>query len=185
MLRMTSPVFRPLLLPKVRLYATRNHALRPPSIPVQHHHGVRPSPTLCYTRMTRSFMTTAKEGQEQSKRSKFKGFMKKYGPVGIGVYLALSVVDLSLTMAAISVKGADKVKKTEDYALEKVKGWFGVEHIRKESPDHAEKPSLTSLFVIAYGIHKTLLLPVRLSITAAITPAVARHLRALGWISKR
>lgn len=111
--------------------------------------------------------------------------MKKYGAVGVGVYLALSVLDLSLTMAVISVKGADQVKKTEDYALEKVKSWIGLEHTREASPDHGEKPSLTSLFVIAYGIHKTLLLPLRLSITAAVTPAVARYLRALGWISKR
>ncbi|KAI8139531.1 hypothetical protein BJV82DRAFT_651128 [Fennellomyces sp. T-0311] len=108
--------------------------------------------------------------------------MSFYGAVGAGVYLGLSVVDLSLTMAVISVKGADKAKHMEDWILRKVKGWIGMEH--KTEPTEIsthEKPSFTSLFLIAYGIHKTILLPVRLSLTAAITPAIARRLRELGW----
>ncbi|KAI9244024.1 hypothetical protein BDA99DRAFT_549387 [Phascolomyces articulosus] len=119
--------------------------------------------------------------------------MKKYGPVGVGVYLALSVVDLGLTMAVISFKGADKVKGMEEWVLHKIKGWVGIRHKPSSDEDqdsneilveHNEKPSFTSLFVIAYGIHKTILLPFRLSLTAAITPIVARRLRDLGWIKK-
>ncbi|KAI7859375.1 hypothetical protein BDC45DRAFT_543370 [Circinella umbellata] len=113
--------------------------------------------------------------------------MKKYGTVGVGVYLGLSVIDLSLTMALISYKGADKVKNMEDWVVGNIKGWVGMKH----DPDNEEekmkevqggKVSFTTLFVIAYGIHKTILLPVRLSLTAAITPIVARRLRELGWI---
>ena len=126
----------------------------------------------------------------KSKTGQVKGFMKKYGTVGVGVYLGLSVIDLGLTMALISYKGADKVKHMEDWALRKVKGWIGMKHkseeVEKEEMEKVqhEKASFTTLFVIAYGVHKTILLPVRLSLTAAITPLVARKLRELGWIKK-
>ncbi|KAI8368674.1 hypothetical protein EDC96DRAFT_441274 [Choanephora cucurbitarum] len=108
--------------------------------------------------------------------------MKKYGYVGIGVYCVLGAIDLSAIMAVISVKGAERVRDAEDYAISKVKGWLGIKHIPRTPSSLHERPSFTSLFVIAYGIHKTILLPFRLSLTAAITPTVARRLKELGWI---
>ncbi|KAI7882596.1 hypothetical protein K492DRAFT_127526 [Lichtheimia hyalospora FSU 10163] len=109
--------------------------------------------------------------------------MKKYGPVGAGVYVALSVVDLSLTMGVISVTGADRVKKAEDWILQHVKGMVGMKHERDPeqvtTATHEKEPSWTSLFLVAYGIHKTVLLPVRISLTAAITPSVARYFRRI------
>jgi Protein of unknown function (DUF1279) len=114
-------------------------------------------------------------------RQRLKSFMKKYGAVGAGVYLALSAVDLSLTMAAITFTGAEKVKQVEDWALKEVKGFFGMKHKSTPKADSTEKPSMASIFVIAYGIHKTVLLPVRLGLTAAITPFLARKLRQLGF----
>ena len=41
-------------------------------------------------------------------------------------------------------------------------------------------PSWASTLVIAYGIHK-LLVPLRLGLTVAITPALARKLKRMGW----
>ncbi|KAI8877087.1 hypothetical protein K501DRAFT_298441 [Backusella circina FSU 941] len=110
--------------------------------------------------------------------------MKKYGYVGIGVYATLSALDLAATMGVISIKGADKVIRAEHYVMAKVKDYLGMEQTPLDQTHLNEKPSLTSLFVIAYGIHKTVLLPVRLSLTAAITPMVARRLKALGWIQR-
>ncbi|KAI8376204.1 uncharacterized protein BYT42DRAFT_573755 [Radiomyces spectabilis] len=141
------------------------------------------SPPSRYLIISRYYSTTNESGSTSAK-GKIKGFMKKYGAVGLGVYLALSAVDLSLTMAVISVKGADRVKQMEDWVFYKVKSWIGLEHKPFEPGTTAEKPSFTSLFVIAYGIHKTLLLPFRLSLTAAITPALVKRLRKLGWIHK-
>ncbi|KAI9317910.1 hypothetical protein BX666DRAFT_1855976 [Dichotomocladium elegans] len=108
--------------------------------------------------------------------------MKKYGYVGAGVYTVLSVIDLSLTMAIISIKGADRVKQAEDYVLDRVKGLIGISHDREgqqhdTTDNNNDHPSLTTIFLAAYGIHKTILLPVRLSLTAAITPKVARSIR--------
>lgn len=135
----------------------------------------------------RSFTTTQQEGagEEKPPTSKTKQFMKKYGYVGIGVYFALGVMDIAATMAFISVKGANRVKEVEHYVIEKAKGMLGMEHSPLDAQEMSEKPSLTSLFVIAYGIHKTLLLPIRLSITAAITPAVAKKLKNLGWVQRK
>lgn len=153
----------------------------------QQHHYValaRPKPTL--TTLRPHPVVHLHRNYTSQTGGKVKGFMKKYGPVGVGVYLALSVLDLSLTMAVISVKGADKVMEAEDYVWSKVKGMFGVKHETSSGkpPAHHDKPSFTSLFVVAYGIHKTILLPVRLSLTAAITPAVVKRLRQLGWIHR-
>ncbi|GAA5805263.1 hypothetical protein HPULCUR_010777 [Helicostylum pulchrum] len=114
--------------------------------------------------------------------SKTKQFMKKYGYVGIGVYLALGLVDLSATMGFITLKGAHRVREVEDYVIGKAKGILGMEHTPLDATKGTDKPSLTSLFFIAYGIHKTILLPFRLSLTAAITPAVAKRLQKLGWV---
>jgi hypothetical protein len=43
-----------------------------------------------------------------------------------------------------------------------------------------QHPSWASTLVIAYGIHK-LLLPLRIGVTAAVTPTVVRRLRSMGW----
>ncbi|CAG8501574.1 8692_t:CDS:1 [Ambispora gerdemannii] len=43
-----------------------------------------------------------------------------------------------------------------------------------------QTPSLMSTLVIAYGIHK-ILLPLRLGVTAAMTPPLVRKLRSMGW----
>jgi N-terminal acetyltransferase 2 len=44
----------------------------------------------------------------------------------------------------------------------------------------SKTPSWASTLVIAYGIHK-LLVPFRLGLTAAITPAIVRKLKRMGW----
>lgn len=123
--------------------------------------------------------------QPQKPVSKAKQFMKKYGYVGIGTYAVLSAIDLTLTMAVISVTGAEKVKEAEHYVISKVKGWVGMEHPPLDKSQLEKRPSFTSLFLVAYGIHKTVMLPIRLSLTAAITPAVAKRLQHWGWLKKK
>ncbi|OBZ90624.1 hypothetical protein A0J61_01320 [Choanephora cucurbitarum] len=127
-------------------------------------------------------MTTTSNEAPKPFIARTKHYMKKYGYVGIGVYCILGAIDLSAIMAVISVKGAERVRDAEDYAISKAKGWLGIKHTPRTPNSIHERPSFTSLFVIAYGIHKTILLPFRLSLTAAITPTVARRLKELGWI---
>ncbi|KAI8378527.1 hypothetical protein BD560DRAFT_389639 [Blakeslea trispora] len=127
-------------------------------------------------------MTTTSNEAPKPFIARTKHYMKKYGYVGLGVYCVLGAIDLSTIMAIISVKGAERVRDAEDYVIGKTKGWLGIKHTPRTPNSLHERPSFTSLFVIAYGIHKTILLPFRLSLTAAITPTVARRLKELGWI---
>ncbi|KAI9303101.1 hypothetical protein BJ944DRAFT_268931 [Cunninghamella echinulata] len=145
-------------------------------------------------------VTTAKE-----QGGKFKQLAKKYGPSGILVYLGVGCIDLGLTFVTIQLVGAEKVKKIERIAIDtyhETKEKFGFKTTTAKidggidggngnengivKPTAFNKnddlqPSLASVFLLSYGIHKTLLLPVRLAITTAITPAFVRKIHALGW----
>jgi hypothetical protein len=123
----------------------------------------------------------------EPKPSKLKELTKKYGAVGILVYLGVGCVDLGVTFGIIQIAGLDKVKALEKGVLDIVYSTgekFGIS--KKPATDDIlikedEHPSLASVFILAYGIHKTLLLPVRLGVTAAITPAIVRKLHQMGW----
>ncbi|KAL7312679.1 hypothetical protein PS15m_008416 [Mucor circinelloides] len=129
----------------------------------------------------------------EPKPSKLKELTKKYGAVGIIVYLGVGCVDLGVTLGVIQLVGLDKVKALERGVLDIVYNTgerFGIKRkedvlvtsdksVINENPD--DTPSFASVFILAYGIHKTLLLPVRLGITAAITPAIVRKLHQMGW----
>jgi uncharacterized membrane protein YhiD involved in acid resistance len=130
------------------------------------------------------------------KTSKLKELTKKYGAAGVLVYLGVGMVDLGVIFGVIQVAGLDKVKSVERAVMETVYTTGAKWGITKNDPTEMmeenkqqaeqivkaedEKPSLLSVFLLAYGIHKTLLLPVRLTITAAITPAVVRKLHQIG-----
>ncbi|OBZ83291.1 hypothetical protein A0J61_08657 [Choanephora cucurbitarum] len=131
-----------------------------------------------------SLIEAAKSGQ---KTSKLKELTKKYGAVGVLVYLGVGCVDLGITFGVIQLAGLDKVKAVEKGVMDVVYSTGEkIGYKRKETAEVVDQPtdtppSLASVFLLAYGIHKTLLLPVRLTITAAITPAVVRKLHQLGW----
>ncbi|KAI9250731.1 hypothetical protein BY458DRAFT_524432 [Sporodiniella umbellata] len=129
-----------------------------------------------------------KAAKAEPKTSKLKELSKKYGAVGILVYLGVGAIDLGITFGVIQFAGLEKVKTLEKGALEIVRnagekiGFHTQTPITIDMPEKDdENPSFTSVFILAYGIHKTLLLPVRLGITAAITPAIVRKIHQLGW----
>lgn len=126
----------------------------------------------------------------QPKPSKLRELTQKYGAVGVIVYLGVGVVDLGATFGIIQLAGLDKVKSLEKGVLDVVYSTgakFGI--TKKPTLDNDsdvvlnedDSPSFASVFILAYGIHKTLLLPIRLGVTAAITPAIVRKLHQLGW----
>lgn len=138
---------------------------------------------------------------EQKPPSKLKTLTQKYGAAGILVYLAVGCVDLGVTLGVIQLVGLEKVKALEESVLDVVYSTgekFGIKKKQESAlvedpatvtsnanselvPLEKDAPSFASVFILAYGIHKTLLLPVRLGITAAITPAIVRKLHQLGW----
>ncbi|KAI8340610.1 hypothetical protein BC941DRAFT_417692 [Chlamydoabsidia padenii] len=151
---------------------------------------LRPTTTLLIQSRTRRYLRPIphiRQGystQTGNHDGKLKTFMKKYGYVGVGVYIGFSVVDLGLTMGLIHIKGADKVEQLEHWVITTVQSKLGMA-TSPLKPSQQHQPSWTSIFVLAYGIHKTILLPFRLSLTAAVTPAVTKKLANLGWIKRR
>ncbi|SAL98078.1 hypothetical protein [Absidia glauca] len=175
----SKPLFRPLKGSSI-LNVYRQHAWR------QYTKEAATSSTQEVTR------TTAASVKPVVVEGKFKQLARKYGPSGVLVYLGVGFIDLGFTFATIQLVGSDKVRLLEKRFMDTYRqnkerfGFKGTEsttteHTHQEDEDEDGKPSLTSVFLLAYGIHKTLLLPVRLAITTAITPALVRKVHAWGW----
>jgi hypothetical protein len=121
----------------------------------------------------------------EPKTSKIKELTRKYGAAGIVVYIVVGCIDLGITLGAIQLVGLEKVKALEEGVLDvvyKAGEKFGIER-KQPHTNHelVDTPSFASVFILAYGIHKTAMLPVRIGITAAITPALVRKLHQMGW----
>ncbi|KAL1922114.1 uncharacterized protein VTP21DRAFT_10756 [Calcarisporiella thermophila] len=127
-----------------------------------------------------------------SKPGKFKELMKKYGPMSVVVYMGVSTIDLGATFAILQIAGGEHVLKIEDWCKENLGFWkklYGgdsheedqaVAVVEKEKAQGNGQPSVWTVFAIAYGIHK-LLVPLRLGLTAAITPPLVKKLQSMGW----
>lgn len=128
-----------------------------------------------------------------------KHLMKKYGWYALGVYLAVSVVDFSIVFATINLLGADKVSHAAAVAKNYVLSFVRtapppVEREVREDADEVQdqvenvskggREGLYAMIVLAYTIHKTLFLPVRVGVTAAVTPKLVGWLRMRGWVGK-
>ncbi|KAI0674996.1 hypothetical protein C8Q78DRAFT_1009941 [Trametes maxima] len=121
---------------------------------------------------------------------RLKHLIKSYGWYALGVYLILSTLDFTVAFAAVNVLGAEHVSKVAN----DVKGYVtGLIHSTPPEPGREEMDpaaahttsggheGLMAMIVLAYTIHKTLFLPVRVGLTAAITPKLVHWLRARGW----
>ncbi|WFC98616.1 DUF1279 super [Malassezia yamatoensis] len=174
-------------------FAFRQFATQPPqtpaSKPVDVSVGEVPKPTL----------NQAEKVASVGFRQRLRDIMRRYGWWALGIYLAIGLVDLSVALAAVHYYGGDRVQEIERV----VRGWVGLS--KKEEEEMLQQPSdsdktrpliavqkdssdmqkllaqLSTELVLAYGIHKTLLLPPRAAITAAITPSVVRWFVRRGW----
>ncbi|KAI0633394.1 hypothetical protein C8Q77DRAFT_1114733 [Trametes polyzona] len=121
---------------------------------------------------------------------RLKHLVKSYGWYALGVYIILSTLDFTVAFAAVNIVGAEHVSKV----AADVKEYFaGLIHSTPPEPGREEMDAaashansgghegLMAMIVLAYTIHKTLFLPVRVGLTAAITPKLVHWLRARGW----
>ncbi|KAI0769313.1 hypothetical protein BD413DRAFT_477820 [Trametes elegans] len=121
---------------------------------------------------------------------RLKHLIKSYGWYALGVYIILSTLDFSLAFAAVNVLGAEHVSKVAS----DIKEYFAsLIHSTPPEPGREEmdraashassggSEGLMAMIVLAYTIHKTLFLPVRVGLTAAVTPRLVHWLRARGW----
>lgn len=130
-----------------------------------------------------------------------KGLIQLYGYSALGVYLALTALDLPLCFLMVHSLGEEKMRVylnsakrvfgygiEEEEVIEQVREKLARDEERKLSGelDHLswwekfKQSTLLAEFLIAYGIHKSLIV-VRLPLTAAITPATVRILQRWGF----
>ena len=143
-----------------------------------------------------------KKAPRKSIFQRFRTIMKEYGWWALGVYTFISGIDLSLTFAAIHFFGGEhveeieallfkyigpivkKLKKEDDQPKENavvtyIKSWFSSEENAYEMEHLIAR--LSGEFVLAFTIHKTLMLPFRSGLTVLATPSFVRWLIKKGW----
>lgn len=141
-------------------------------------------------------VATSDGDQPPSLLERFKLLTKRYGVSAIVVYSIISTADLALTIFLIQSGGAKRVRQIEEWCTRMFGGWITFRR-RKEKDDKStannnnrdnqennqvseRSTPWASILVIAYGIHK-ILLPLRLGLTAALTPPIVKKLRKMGW----
>ncbi|TRM69661.1 hypothetical protein BD626DRAFT_16105 [Schizophyllum amplum] len=120
--------------------------------------------------------------------ARLKHLIKAYGWYALGVYLLLSVADFSVAFAAVNVFGADRVAAAASAAKTAALGMISSARPPEPGKDELEpaharrgNEGLYAMVVIAYTVHKTLFLPVRVGLTAGLTPRLVNWLRSRGW----
>ena len=121
---------------------------------------------------------------------RLKHLIKSYGWYALGVYIILSALDFGVAFLGVNLLGAEYVSQV----AATVKGMVAdALHSRPAEPGRDEIESihdaqtkggqegLYAMLVLAYTIHKTLFLPVRVGLTAAFTPRLVAWLGKRGW----
>ncbi|KAH8828417.1 hypothetical protein DL96DRAFT_1603170 [Flagelloscypha sp. PMI_526] len=116
---------------------------------------------------------------------RLKHLIKSYGWYALGVYIVLSVVDFSVAFAAVNLLGAEQVSVVTSNIKTFIYGFI---HTKPPEPgkdemetSHSSSEGLYAMLVLAYTIHKTLFFPVRVGLTAGLTPRLVNWLRTRGW----
>lgn len=127
-----------------------------------------------------------------SKPTGIKALVKEYGYSALGVYLFLSMLDLPVCYLVVHSLGKEQIEVYEN----QVKQYFGygksdaeLEHEQAEdrvsSPEEEKKGMFSwfswTEFALAYGIHKSVFIFVRVPLTAALTPLIVKLLRSWGF----
>ncbi|KAJ2913237.1 hypothetical protein MD484_g7163, partial [Candolleomyces efflorescens] len=121
---------------------------------------------------------------------KLKHLIKSYGWYALGVYIVLSTLDFGVAFVGVNLLGAEyvshavaTVKATVMDALHSTPAEPGLDEMEPaRAVGQAGQEGLYAMLVLAYGIHKTLFLPVRVGLTAAFTPKLVQWLTRRGWV---
>jgi len=149
--------------------------------------------------------------QPKSAYARFKLLTKKYGWYALGMYTALSSVDFTLAFLTVHALGVERIEPIFSSLMYQYRSVrygsdaatkIAIEHrAAKDEEKRKEKKEMEenggkkkkgywgsrtfwAEAVLAYGIHKTLLLPLRAGLTVAWTPKVVNWLARNGWIGK-
>jgi hypothetical protein len=105
------------------------------------------------------------------------------------VYVLFSTIDFGVAFVGIKLLGAEYVSSV----VASVKAWIaGMISSRPAEPGkdeiesmanvvHSGNEDLYAMLALAYAVHKTVFLPVRIGLTAAFTPRIVSWLAKRGW----
>ncbi|KZV81101.1 hypothetical protein EXIGLDRAFT_592138, partial [Exidia glandulosa HHB12029] len=120
--------------------------------------------------------------KDTSLKGRLKHLFKTYGWYALGVYAFISIFDFGLSFAAINLVGAEHVREWAARAKALV---FTpspeAAHEAEEAKKSGVNGGLWAMLLLAYTLHKTVFLPVRIGLTATVTPPLVRWLRTRGW----
>ena len=184
------------LLPRLRAFIPRLYApLLPFARPVPPARPFRlsvsrpsaPAPRTPASPSTPSFPP------DSSLSQRLKNLIKSYGWYALGVYLVFSALDFAVAFAAINLLGADYVAGVAASVKASIYNIFSSKQaergLEELDSSHAQgnvaapngHEGLYAMLVLAYTVHKTLFLPVRVGLTAAFTPRLVTWLKSRGW----
>ncbi|KAJ7594845.1 hypothetical protein C8J56DRAFT_927773 [Mycena floridula] len=121
---------------------------------------------------------------------RLKHLIKSYGWYALGVYLIVGALDFGVAFAAINLIGAQQVSQITESIKDSVSEMIhskppepGREGLEPPSAGHDAhgNTGLYAMLVLAYTVHKTVFLPVRVGLTAWCTPKLVGWLRIRGW----
>ena len=167
-----------------------------PILPSPSTHVLRPTGFRYFQRSHPRFTSNPagdETGRDESKLTfseRLKHLIKSYGWYALGVYILVGAADFGVAFAAINLIGAEHVSRVAASAKESVYGIFNsrpLEPGREEldnatgQPHAGARDGLYAMIVLAWTVHKTLFLPLRVGLTAAFTPRIVHWLRSRGW----
>jgi hypothetical protein len=146
-------------------------------------------PSSFSTSPSRPPSSNAQLAENPTLSQRLRHLVRTYGWYAFGMYTVLSVVEFGVVFAGINLLGAHQVSKWASSIRSTVSsiiptkppdpGQEEIEHVRGHRGGHE---GLYAMLVLAYTIHKTLLLPVRIGLTAYFTPKFVAFLTKRGWV---
>ena len=120
---------------------------------------------------------------------RLKQLIKSYGWYALGVYLLLSALDFGVAFVGINLLGAEYVSRVAASAKSMATSLIskppepGLDEVEstKNIQSTEGHEGLYTMLVLAYTVHITLFLPVRIGLTAAFTPRLVAWLSRKGW----
>lgn len=129
---------------------------------------------------------------KSAKPTGIKALVKEYGYSALGVYLFLSMLDLPVCYLVVHSLGKEQIEVYEN----QVKQYFGygksdaeLQHEQAVERAESTEPAAEGMFAwfswtefaLAYGLHKSVFIFVRVPLTAALTPLIVKMLRGWGF----